>query len=227
MNEIFSGFTNELSLILEKKANIPSASGNFGDAAKSVGNYMKGTISRQWNMGGNGTSGMINKGLTIGAPLMLNGSQALEKEDPQGLGRSRPERITGLAGNVAGGMVGMSMGTDMGNAMMKGLDPTDKYMGRAMTKAQTVAAANPIKPQKFTDIFKSHPEVATVGNKIKALGWKGRLASLGLRALPTVGGMYMAGKAGQIGENVASAPFKLFRNKQPIQQPVQEPQPIS
>jgi hypothetical protein len=45
--------------------------------------------------------------------------------------------------------------------------------------------------------------------------------------LPTIGGMYMAGKASHIGENIASAPFKLFRKNQPVQQPVQqEPQPM-
>jgi len=226
MNKLFSGFKDELSLILEKKANVPPT-GGINDAAKSVGNYMKGTITRQWNMGGNTTGGMLNKGLTVGAPLMLNGPQAFSKEDPQGLDRSRAERISGLGGNVVGGMAGMSIGTDMGNAMMKGLDPSDKYLARSMGKAQNVAAANPIKPQKFSDIFKSHPEVAAVSDKIKGLGWKGRLASFGLRSLPTIGGMYMAGKASHIGENIASAPFKLFRKNQPVQQPVQqEPQPM-
>lgn len=68
------------------------------------------TVERATSLGG------LTKALPVGAKtMMLAGTgvmaaQALRKQDPTGMERSRAERITGLAGNTAGGLVGSALG---------------------------------------------------------------------------------------------------------------------
>jgi hypothetical protein len=76
--------------------------------------------------------GDVTRALPVGDKSILTGitalgaPAALKKEDPEGIGRSRTERISGLAGGTVGSLMGMGA---LAHLPMKGLGITRSLVG--------------------------------------------------------------------------------------------------
>lgn len=75
--------------------------------ANTIAKGFKAAIREGWHGTPAAPNSRLNKGLMLlGTGLMAK--DAIKPTDPSGIGRSRSERLTGLAGNTIGGMAGSS-----------------------------------------------------------------------------------------------------------------------
>jgi hypothetical protein len=96
----------------EKTANV--AKQLISGAVSGASKMMK----RDWNQMGRGSWGRFNQATTV-LPAALTLPTLANKYDEQG--RSRGERATGVAGNIAGGLMGNQLGMRGGNMLSKAL----------------------------------------------------------------------------------------------------------
>lgn len=96
----------------EKTANV--AKQLISGAVSGASKMMK----RDWNQMGRGSWGRFNQATTV-LPAALTLPTLANKYDQQG--RSRAERVTGVAGNISGGLIGNQLGMKGGNILSKAL----------------------------------------------------------------------------------------------------------
>jgi hypothetical protein len=65
-------------------------------------------VHEGWHGPAHAPVGLLGKGLMVASTVPM-AQQAMAAEDPAGLDRSRPERVVGMAGNLAGGLAGSAL----------------------------------------------------------------------------------------------------------------------
>jgi len=133
----------------EKTANVAKQliSGAISGASKMM--------KRDWNQMGRGSWGRFNQGMTV-LPAALTLPTMAKQYDDQG--KSRGERLTGLGGNIAGGLIGNQLGMKGGNMLSKALGggkvgrglgfATSMLGGMAGSVAGETVASSPFKMLK-------------------------------------------------------------------------------
>lgn len=156
MNPIMiNAFFDEIEKIKEA-----GAMKNIGDGALGLGKAMvsnaRNTLTafatpiKSMKTGFSASGGTFGKTM-VGVGAALGAPEAFAKEDPTGGNRSRTERISGWAGEQAGGLIGaphgMFTGSIVGSVMGKGIG---RATGKAVNKAVNYTTGYGAGPAKVT-----------------------------------------------------------------------------